>query len=66
MFSHWFEKRKCPACGHKMFTDGNNWYCNCGFEIEIKNKRAPKKYGYRTAHDRDRNRDEERYENSDV
>ena len=61
MFSHWFDKRKCPACGHKMFTDGNNFYCGkCGFEIEAKNKqhKTKKPWGYRTAYDREYRRND--------
>lgn len=61
MKSHWFTKHACPACGRKMYTDGNNWYCsnpNCGSEVDVKNQKKSKKLGYRTAHDRDRERQE--------
>ena len=52
-----FGKRNCPACGHKMYSDGNNLCCGkCGMVVEIKNKRQPKKHGYRTAYDRDHDR----------
>ena len=60
MFS--FKKRKCPLCGRKMWTDGNNWYCsnrNCGSEVDVKNeKKSKKKWVYRTAYDRDYRRND--------
>lgn len=59
-----FGKHKCPACNGKMYSDGNNLYCSrCGFEVEVKNHKKSKKYGYRTAYDRDH---KESDENSDV